>query len=69
VIGNDVFLGSGCTYISPLRIEDGSFIAAGSTINHDVKAGDMAIARARQENKPGYAKVLKEKALAKKNQK
>jgi bifunctional UDP-N-acetylglucosamine pyrophosphorylase/glucosamine-1-phosphate N-acetyltransferase len=69
VIGNDVFLGSGCTYISPLHIEDGSFIAAGSTINRDVKSGDMAIARARQENKPGYAKVLKDKALAKKNQK
>jgi bifunctional UDP-N-acetylglucosamine pyrophosphorylase / glucosamine-1-phosphate N-acetyltransferase len=64
-IGDNVFLGSGCTYISPVTIEDGAFTAAGSTINHDVRAGEMAIARARQENKPGYAKVLHDKAQAK----
>lgn len=65
-IGDNVFLGSGSTIISPVKVESGAFIAAGSTINHDVKAGDMAIARVRQESKPGYAKVLHEKALKKK---
>lgn len=65
-IGDNVFLGSGSTIISPVCISEGAFIAAGSTINHDVAATDMAIARARQENKPGYAIVLHEKALAKK---
>ncbi len=64
-IGDDVFVGSGTTIISPVIIEDDAFIAAGSTINHDVKKDDMAIARARQENKPGYAKVLRTKALEK----
>lgn len=61
-IGNDVFVGSGTTIISPVTIEDKAFIAAGSTINRDVKENDMAIARARQENKSGYAETLRNKA-------
>src|SRR5574344_2174990 len=65
-IGNNAFVGSGSTIISPVKVGNGAFIAAGSTINKDIAPDDMAIARARQENKPGYAKVLHEKALAKK---
>ncbi|MCH3909430.1 MAG: bifunctional UDP-N-acetylglucosamine diphosphorylase/glucosamine-1-phosphate N-acetyltransferase GlmU [Bacilli bacterium] len=68
-IGDNVFLGSGSTIISPIKVGDGAFIAAGSTINEDIPSGDMAIARSRQTNKPGYAKVLHEKALSKKNNK
>lgn len=63
-VGKNVFLGSNATIVSPVTIEDGSFIAAGSTINHDVKKDDLAIARARQENKPGYANVFRAKANA-----
>lgn len=65
-IGKDVFVGSGSTLISPITIEDNAFIAAGSTINRSVPKDDMAIARARQENKPGYGIVVREKALQKK---
>ena len=65
-IGNSVFVGSGTILISPVTVGEGAFIAAGSTINKDVPSDDMAIARARQENKAGYAKVLRAKALAKK---
>jgi bifunctional UDP-N-acetylglucosamine pyrophosphorylase / glucosamine-1-phosphate N-acetyltransferase len=68
-IGNNAFVGSGSTIISPVKVGDGAFIAAGSTVNKDIAPDDMAIARARQENKPGYAKVLHAKALAKKNAK
>ncbi len=53
-IGKDVFVGSGTTLISPVTIEDQTIIAAGSTINHSVKKGDLAIARQQQVNKPGY---------------
>lgn len=35
-------------------------IAAGSTITKEVEEDAMAIARARQENKKGYSKVLEE---------
>ncbi|MFA5480832.1 MAG: bifunctional UDP-N-acetylglucosamine diphosphorylase/glucosamine-1-phosphate N-acetyltransferase GlmU [Bacilli bacterium] len=65
-IGKDVFVGSGSTLISPIIIEDHAFIAAGSTINRNVAKDDMAIARARQENKPGYGNVVRERALQKK---
>lgn len=65
-VGNNVFLGSGSTLISPIKVGDGSFIAAGSTINKDVEPDAMAIARCRQENKQGYSKTLHEKALLRK---
>lgn len=65
-IGNNVFVGSGSTLISPVHLGDNAFVAAGSTLNKDVPAHAMAIARARQENKEGYSDVLHEKALAKK---
>lgn len=65
-IGKRVFVGSGTTIIAPLEIGDDAFIAAGSTINHDVMENDLAIARARQENKPGYAKTLRQQINDKK---
>lgn len=54
-IGPEVFIGSGTILIAPITIEKGAFTAAGSTINRDVPADAIAIARARQENKEGYA--------------
>lgn len=54
MIGKNVFIGSGSTLISPLVIEDETMIAAGSTIDKSVHKGEMAIARERQTNKPGY---------------
>ena len=64
-VEDNAFIGSGSTLISPVHVGEGAFIAAGSTINRDVPAHDMAIARNRQENKEGYADVLKEKACKK----
>ena len=54
IIGKKVFVGSGSTLVSPVVIEDETLIAAGSTIDKDVKKGDMAIARTRQTNKPDF---------------
>ncbi len=39
---------------------------AGSTITHDVPDNDLAIARERQVNKPGYAEKIRNRAKAKK---
>ena len=64
-IKDGAFIGSGSILISPLTVGENAFVAAGSVINKDVPAGDMAIARARQENKEGYAKVYKEKVCNK----
>ncbi len=54
-VGDDVFLGCNTNLIAPVTIGDGAYTAAGSTVDKDVPAGALAIARARQENKPGWA--------------
>jgi bifunctional UDP-N-acetylglucosamine pyrophosphorylase / glucosamine-1-phosphate N-acetyltransferase len=59
VIKDNVFIGSNSTLVAPVTINDKAYIAAGSTINKDVHSDDLAIARARQVNKPGYAKKLR----------
>jgi bifunctional UDP-N-acetylglucosamine pyrophosphorylase / glucosamine-1-phosphate N-acetyltransferase len=59
VIEDDVFLGSDCQTVAPVRVGAGAFVASGSTITQDVAPQDLAIARAKQVNKPGYAKKLK----------
>ncbi len=53
VVGDNVFVGSNSNIIAPVTIKDGSYIAAGSTINENVSGG-LAIARARQVNKPAW---------------
>lgn len=55
VVGDDCFIGCNANLVSPVRVEDGAFVAAGSTITKDVPRDALAIARARQVNKDGYA--------------
>jgi bifunctional UDP-N-acetylglucosamine pyrophosphorylase/glucosamine-1-phosphate N-acetyltransferase len=57
-VGDHAFIGSATNLIAPVNVDANSVIAAGSTITKDVKEYDLAIARARQENKAGYAKKL-----------
>lgn len=52
VVGDNVFVGSNVNLIAPLKIEDGCFIAAGSTVTKDVPKDSFVIARSKQENKP-----------------
>jgi bifunctional UDP-N-acetylglucosamine pyrophosphorylase/glucosamine-1-phosphate N-acetyltransferase len=66
IIGDDVFIGSNASLVAPVTIGDGAYTASGSVITDDVPANAVAFGRARQENKPGYAPRLREKALAKK---
>jgi bifunctional UDP-N-acetylglucosamine pyrophosphorylase / glucosamine-1-phosphate N-acetyltransferase len=54
-VGNRVFIGSDATLVAPVRIADGAYVAAGSTITDNVPADALAIARGRQTNKPGWA--------------
>jgi bifunctional UDP-N-acetylglucosamine pyrophosphorylase/glucosamine-1-phosphate N-acetyltransferase len=54
-IGNKVFIGSDSALVAPVRIGDGAYIAAGSTITENVPADGLGIARGRQVNKPGWA--------------
>ncbi len=56
IVGDGAFVGSNSNLIAPVTVEDGGYVAAGSTITDDVKKGDLAIARARQVNKEGKGK-------------
>lgn len=58
IVRDDVFIGSNATIVAPVEIQSASFIAAGSTINKDVPSESLAIARAKQEIKEGYANKL-----------
>ncbi len=50
-IGNHVFIGSNCNLISPLNIDDDSYICAGTTVTENVDKEDFVIGRVRQEVK------------------
>ena len=54
-IGNKVFIGSDTALVAPVRVGDGAYVAAGSTITENVPADGLGIARGRQANKPGWA--------------
>ena len=55
-IGDDVFIGTNSTLVAPIKIESGSFVAAGSTLTTRVKPGDLAVGRARQRNIEGWTR-------------
>lgn len=61
VIGDRVQIGCNNSLIAPLIIEKGAITAAGSCITEKVPENALALARARQVTKEGYAEVLREK--------
>jgi bifunctional UDP-N-acetylglucosamine pyrophosphorylase/glucosamine-1-phosphate N-acetyltransferase len=54
-IGNNVRTAIHNGFVAPVTIGDGAWIGAGSVITKDVPPDALGIARARQENKEGYA--------------
>jgi len=54
-VGDGVFIGSDSQLIAPVVVGTGAYVAAGSSIHADVPPDALGIARARQENKPGWA--------------
>jgi bifunctional UDP-N-acetylglucosamine pyrophosphorylase/glucosamine-1-phosphate N-acetyltransferase len=55
VIGDSAFIGSDSQLIAPVRVGEGAYVAAGSSITDDVPPGALAVARGRQVNKEGWA--------------
>lgn len=60
-ICDDVFIGCNTNLVSPVTVNKGAFIAAGSTITDDIPGESLAIARARQVNKAGWKKKSADK--------
>jgi bifunctional UDP-N-acetylglucosamine pyrophosphorylase/glucosamine-1-phosphate N-acetyltransferase len=63
VLGEDVFIGSNNSLVAPVTIATGASTAAGSTINQDVAAEQLAVARARQRNIDGWKRPVKIKKI------
>ncbi len=61
IIGAGAFVGSNSTLVAPVTVGDGAYVAAGSTVTADVPADALAIGRARQENKDGWARERRER--------
>lgn len=64
-VEDKAFIGCNTNLISPVTVGEKAYVAAGSTLTKDVPAGALAVARARQENVPGW--VEKRGLLEKKN--
>ncbi len=60
-IGNHSFVGCNTNLIAPVKVNDNTYVAAGSTITDEVPEGALAIARAKQVNKNGWMKKREEK--------
>lgn len=56
IIGDHSFIGCNTNLISPVEVQDNTYIAAGSTITSTVEEGDLAVARAKQRNIKGWVK-------------
>lgn len=54
-IGDDCFIGCNVNLVSPVEVENGAYIAAGSTVTEKVPKNSLCVARARQRNIEGWA--------------
>jgi bifunctional UDP-N-acetylglucosamine pyrophosphorylase / glucosamine-1-phosphate N-acetyltransferase len=57
-IGADAFIGSNSALVAPVEIGAGAYVGSGSVITHNVPADALALGRARQVVKEGWAKRL-----------
>lgn len=53
-IGDGVFIGSNAVLVAPVELQDGAFVAAGSTITKPVPRDSLGIGRAKQTNIDGW---------------
>ena len=63
-IGDNVFVGSDSTLVAPVKIGKGAYVAAASCITEDVPEDALALGRARQTTKQGWARAKREAIAA-----
>ena len=54
-VGEGAFVGSNSALVAPVTIGAGAMVGSGSVVTKDVAPGDLAIGRAEQTTKPGWA--------------
>lgn len=65
-IGAGAFIGSNAALVAPVKIADGAYVGAGSTITKDVDANALAVVRAEQREVPGWAEKFRARKKAEK---
>jgi bifunctional UDP-N-acetylglucosamine pyrophosphorylase/glucosamine-1-phosphate N-acetyltransferase len=60
-IGEKAFIGSNTALVAPVKIGAGAYIGSGSVITKDVAPDALALGRAQQAEKPGWAKAFRER--------
>jgi bifunctional UDP-N-acetylglucosamine pyrophosphorylase/glucosamine-1-phosphate N-acetyltransferase len=66
IIEDGVFVGSDATLVAPVKVGKGAYVAAASCITEDVPSDALALGRARQTIKEGWAQEKRAKMAAKK---
>ncbi|KQW79868.1 bifunctional UDP-N-acetylglucosamine diphosphorylase/glucosamine-1-phosphate N-acetyltransferase GlmU [Brevundimonas sp. Root1279] len=66
VVGEGAFVGSNTSLVAPVTIGAGAMVGSGSVITSDVAPGDLALARAPQTAKTGWAAKFMDMMRAKK---
>ncbi len=61
VIEDGAFIGSDTTLVAPVRLGKGSYVGAASCITEDVPEDALAVGRARQVVKEGWARQKRAK--------
>ena len=59
LLGNNVFVGSNSVLVAPVKLEDDSFVAAGSAVNTNIPKGNLAVGRTKQRNISGWKRPSK----------
>jgi bifunctional UDP-N-acetylglucosamine pyrophosphorylase/glucosamine-1-phosphate N-acetyltransferase len=62
-IGEDTFIGSNSALVAPVRIGNGAYVGSGSVITEDVESDALALGRARQVAKAGWAERRRARKL------
>ncbi len=69
-IGKGAFIGSNSSLVAPVKVGDGAYVGTGTVVTKDVPADALAVGRATQTIKEGWAKRLRQiKALGHKAKK
>lgn len=61
VIGKGVMVGSNVNLVAPVTLDDGAFIAAGSTITTDVPADSLSVERGQAQVRQGWAALYRKR--------
>lgn len=61
IIEDDVFIGTNCELVAPVKVGSGATVGAGTTLTKDVPAGSLTVSRVRQTTVNDWKRPVKSK--------